>query len=128
MNRKIMIVDAHPVYAPKIAAFLEGLTFKDIEIVAKSSQVVSRVRAFMPDMVILSGMLPDADSVDILKKIKIESQSLPVIVQTGLLCDEKMCSAFENAGAVAVLPRLEKDLSHLQKAIEDVCKSIGSLR
>ncbi len=120
MNQKIMIIDAHPVYAPKIAAFLEGLTFKNIEIVDKSSQAVGRIKEFMPNIVILSGMLPDIDSVEVLKQIKAASKFLPVIVQTGLLCTDELRSAFSDAGATVVLPRLEKDLVPLQRAIEAV--------
>lgn len=115
-----MIIDAHPVYAPKIAAFLEGLTFKNIEIIKKGSQVANRLKESMPDIVILSGMLPDADSIEVLKQIKTASQCVPVIVQTGLVCSREAWSDFEKAGATVVLARLEKDLAPLQKAIETV--------
>jgi DNA-binding NarL/FixJ family response regulator len=122
MEQKVMIVDAHPVYAPKIAAFLEGLTFKNIEIVHKSGLLAGRLQEFRPDVLILSGMLPDTDSVELLKGIKAQAPSLPVIVQTGLLCTEEKRSAFVEAGAAAVLPRLEKDLGPLQSAIQTLLR------
>ena len=120
MDKRVMIIDAHPVYAPKINAFLEGLTFKNIEIVDKSKDVFDRVRIFKPDVIILSAMLPDIDSVDILKLIRTQLPFVSVIVQTGLLTDAGRCLALKEAGASSVIPRLEKDLIPLQKAIEAV--------
>ncbi len=118
IDKKILIIDAHPVYGPKIQAFLEGLTFRNIEIINKGSQAFERTKTFSPDLVILSGMLPDADSLETLKSIKTIRPSLPVIVQVGLLAEDALKKSFQTAGACAVLPRLEKDLFPLQNAIE----------
>lgn len=120
MNKKILIIDAHPVYIHKTEGFLAGLTFKNIILAASGKEGLKKAALENPDLVILSGMLPDAESHDVCKTIKAANRLTKIIVQTGLLIDESSIARFKESGADQVLPRKEKDLAPLQKAVENL--------
>ncbi|MBI4309009.1 MAG: response regulator transcription factor, partial [Candidatus Omnitrophica bacterium] len=116
MNAKIMIIDAHPVYAPKMAGFLESLTLKNIVVVSCGLKAMEAVLEHKPDVIVLSATLPDADSAALAGQIKAASPSTAIIVQTGLLTTAQAMEAFKSAGVDHVLPRREKDWSAFQGA------------
>jgi PleD family two-component response regulator len=119
MNARIMIIDAHPVYAPKVAAFLESLTFKNILVVSSGLKVLEAVIEFKPDLIILSATLPDTESCVLAAQIKAKYFSIPLILQIGLLTTSQTVEIFKSLGVDYVVPRREKDWSLLQKSITD---------
>jgi len=123
MNTKIMIIDAHPVYAPKVAGFLESLTFKNIVIIARGAKAMEAVLEYKPDMIILSATLPDMDGLMLAKHIKSQMPAIAMIVQTGLLTSQDTIDAFKTAGVDYVCPRREKDWSAFQEALTDIVSS-----
>ena len=121
MNAKILIIDAHPVYAPKTAGFLGSLTFKNITVVSSGLKAMEAIAGDKPDVIILSAVLPDADSVALAGQIKSQySSSIAIIVQTGLLTSPQVMEAFKSAGVEYVLPRREKDWSAFQEALTEI--------
>ncbi len=126
MQDKILIIDAHPVYADKLIAFLKGLTFKKITLIRSGIESIKKIQQEKPDLVILSAMLPDTDSQIICQKITSLRPSTKVIVQIGLFTDENTIAQFKTNGANAVIARKEKNLLPLQKNIEKLLKIISS--
>lgn len=119
MEHKILIVDGHPVYILKLVGFLEGLTFKNIFLATSGQEGINKTELINPDLVILSGMLPDMESKEVCKEIKAFNNKIKIIVQTGLFTDSESMKAFRTVGADAVLARKEKDLMPLQGIIEE---------
>lgn len=117
MNIKVMIIDAHPVYAPKTAGFLGSLTFKDVLIVPSGLKAMEAVTAYKPGIIVLSATLPDADSVVLARQIKSNDPSIAMIVQTGLLITPEATQAFKSAGVEHIIPRREKDWSAFEEAL-----------
>ena len=123
MEKKILIIDGHPVYTEKIIAFLQGMNFKNIRLALTGQQGLRDARRSFPDLVILSGQLPDMDSQDVCKQIKQIGQSkVRIIIQVGLLTEKEEIDVFKEQGADVVLDRKEKDLVPLQKALEACCQ------
>jgi len=121
MDQRILIIDGHPVYVNKTIGFLQGLTFKDIQLAKTGKQGIDEVRFKKPDLVILSSMLQDMDSLEVCKVIhELTNGSTKIIVQIGLFTEVDTISKFKDYGADAVLMRKEKDLQPLQKAIEEL--------
>lgn len=114
---KIMLIDAHPVYAPKMTGFLESLTFKSIETVPSGIRALEQLGRSRPDLIILSATLPDIDSVALVQQIKSIHPGVPIIVQTGLLTSTQTIHAFTSAGVEYVIPRREKDWSALEEIL-----------
>ena len=119
MEHRILVIDGHPVYIHKIVGFLEGLTFKNISLATSGQEGIDKMGSIKPDLVILSGMLPDMDSNEVCKKIKAINKNTKIIVQTGLFTDAESMKTFRSVGADAVLARKEKDLMPLQELIEE---------
>jgi DNA-binding NarL/FixJ family response regulator len=122
MNTRIMIIDAHPVYAPKMAGFLESLTFKDMVIVSSGLKAMGSIVEYKPDVIILSATLPDADSADLAGKIKSLYPGIAMIVQTGLQANQETIEAFKSLGVEYVVPRREKDWSVFQEALTSLVR------
>ncbi len=120
MNHTILIVDGHPVFINKIEGFLKGLTFQNLHLAPKGQEGVSLAKELQPELVILSGMLPDMDSHQVCQMIKAESPSSRVIVLIGLFTDTNSITKFKELGADIVLPRKEKDLNPLNQAVEEL--------
>ena len=119
MNQTILIVDGHPVYVNKTIGFLQGLTFKDIHLAKTGKQGINDAQNKKPDLVILSSMLQDMDSLEACRAIHELTKGLTkIIVQIGLFTEIETMNRFTNYGADAVLMRKEKNLQPLQKAIE----------
>ena len=121
MNQRILIVDGHPVYVKKVIGFLEGLTFQNIGLAETGRKGLDEIKANVPDLVIISSVLPDMDSLEVCKEIhRMTNAATKIIVQTGLFIDASDIELFKANGAHAVLERKEKDLLPLQKAIEEL--------
>ncbi len=118
MEDKILVIDAHPVYIQKLDAFVRGLTFQHIRLAASAHEGLSLAESFQPDIVLMSGIYPDRDSRETLRELKRICPQARVIVQVGLLTEHDAIEAFKDAGAMAVLIRLEKNLAPLQDALE----------
>ena len=119
MNQRILVIDGHPVYVNKTIGFLQGLTFKDIQLAKTGKEGIDKARNHKPDLVILSSMLQDMDSLEVCKAIHdLTRESVKIIVQIGLFTDAGTIDQFTQCGADAVLMRKEKDLKPLQDAIE----------
>ena len=119
MNEKILIIDGHPVYILKMEGFLKGLTYKNIYLATSGEEGIRLARLRKPDLVLLSGMLPDLYSHLVCQKIKESLPNTKIIVQTGLFTDAAQISQFKECGADVILDRKEKDLFPLQQAIAE---------
>ena len=117
MEQKILVIDAHPVYIYKMEGFLKGLTFHDITLARSGVEGVALAEARKPQLVIMSGMLPDMASEKVCELIKHRSGA-PIIVQIGLFTEDRSIQRLKVSGADVILPRKEKDLMPLQRAIE----------
>ena len=116
MNRKILIIDGHPVYIHKLESFFEGLAYKNIQLAKSGKEGLAKAESFRPDLILLSGMLADMESHEVCRRVKEILNSVRVIVQTGFLTEEAGIAKFKELGADAVLPRKEKDWAPLQEA------------
>ena len=117
MSPKILIIDSHPVYILKMEGFLRGLTLNNIILTKTGKEGIEKAKSESPDLIILSGMLPDMNSQEVCGTVKAASPSAGIIVQVGLFTEDKAIEEFKECGADFVLDRKEKDLSPLQEAI-----------
>lgn len=120
MDQKILIIDAHPVYGKKMEGFLKGLTFQNVFLDVTGSQGIQTVAEINPDIVLLSGALPDIRCSDVCREIKKINSNIAIIVQIGLFSTQQEIDEFRLNGADVVLDRKEKNLLPLEQAIKEV--------
>ena len=111
MKQTIMIVEDEEKLASLLADYLRQSGFDSVWI-ADGNQVLPRVRAELPDLVLLDLMLPGRDGLDICKEIRTFSQ-LPIIMITArveeidrllgleLGADDYICKPFSPREVVA---------------------------
>lgn len=117
LARKILIVDAHPVYIQRLESFVKGFTSQEIALAKTGKECLEKIHAIEQDLVIMSAMLPDMDAHEICKTIKQTRESVRIIVQVGLFSKPADKERLKEFGADIVLDRKEKDLNPLEKAI-----------
>lgn len=115
---QILVIDAHPVYIHKIEGFLRGLTYQNLNIAQTMEEGLSKAKELQPDIILLSGMYPDGESLKLLQELKQIIPSAKIIVQTGLFSTTAEIESFRSAGAFDVIMRREKDLGPLQNLLE----------
>ncbi|MBN1779049.1 MAG: response regulator [Candidatus Buchananbacteria bacterium] len=102
LNNLVLALNAHQVLVAKTAS--EGL---------------EKIKSEKPDLILLDLILPDADGVEVIKKIKAdnESKNIPVIVLTNLTDEEKLKAA-ESSGCSQCFIKADWSIDDLVKKIE----------
>ncbi|MGE0268622.1 MAG: PleD family two-component system response regulator [Candidatus Omnitrophota bacterium] len=114
---KILIIDAHPVYILRLESFLRGLAFCHITLAKNAPEGLERLAAENPDLVIMSGTLPQADARELCRQVRRQAAAqTKIIVQVGLSMEDDRLFFGQN-GADFVLDRKEKDLVPLETAV-----------
>jgi len=117
MNTTILIIDSHPVYIDRTISFLKGLTFQNIITAGTGREGIQKAIEHNPEIVILSSMLPDKDSLEVCRAVS-NAVACQVVVQTGLFTTPDDERKIKESGADAVVVRQEKDFQPLQDVIE----------
>jgi DNA-binding response OmpR family regulator len=99
MNKKILIIEDDPIVAHIYRTRLEKEGY-EVEICADGQAGFYRIHEFHPDGVLLDLMLPKMNGVEILKKIRAQSQfnKTPIIVFTNAYVPNMIHESFQ-AGA-----------------------------
>lgn len=117
--KKILIVDDDPSFNSMLTAFLRRKDF-DVSSVHSSTSALSSLRSGTFDLVLTDFKLPDMDGLELIRKIKRDNASLPVILITNY-SDIRTAVASIKLGAYEfvskpVIP--EELLTTMQKAME----------
>jgi DNA-binding NarL/FixJ family response regulator len=100
---RILVADDHPVVRDGLIAILS--TQPDFEVVGEAGnglEVVEKVAALQPELVLLDLGMPGLDGVEALKQIRSSNPEVRVIVFTAFDTDERILSAVQ-AGAQGYL-------------------------
>jgi len=111
-SKKVMVIEDNEVSQEMAKRIIEQLGHKVIQIF-EGKNVIEKIRAEKPDLIILDIKLPDASGIDICKELKAdpELKKIVVIVVTALASDEDHKRIVEESGcnnyiAKPFLPRL----------------------
>jgi diguanylate cyclase (GGDEF)-like protein len=93
----IMMVDDEPTTLEVLQVFLEEAGYRNFVPTTDSASVLERVRHETPDVLLLDLMMPDVDGLEILTRIRQDSQlaHLPVIILTSSTAPETKLAALE---------------------------------
>ncbi len=123
MDKKILVVEGHPVFIEKLEGFLKSLTFENILLAPSGKKGVLVAQAENPELIIVSSILPDMDGLEFCQQVRENQPKSHIIVLTGLFENESRSKEFYKLCVDNVLPKKEKNLSILQGVIEE-CLSL----
>ncbi len=121
MNPKVLIIDDDDLVSSSLKKVLTKQNF-DVQVCLDANEAKTYITEFQPDVILLDIYLTTHNGIDLLKIIKKEYPSIPVIMITGY-ADIKMAVTSIKAGAFDFLLKpidLDQLLIVLDKAIENV--------
>jgi DNA-binding NtrC family response regulator len=92
MTKTVVIIDDERTILATLSAILDRNGYR-VHVAQNASQGRKKVKEFTPDLVLLDLGLPDADGLDVLRHLKMDSPSLPVIVLTA---NDSIANAIES--------------------------------
>ncbi len=105
IQKRILVVDDEPDVVKTLSKALRRQGF-DVVSAADGEQALERVKDSHPDLVILDIQMPKLDGIEVLQRIKGDSQTmaLPVIMLTARAGDEDMLKGYKY-GANYYIPK-----------------------
>ncbi len=93
MTRTVLIVDDHPMVRAAVATLLQGSDFAVIANAASARSALAAIAEHRPDMVILDIAMPGGSGLDVLRGLRGDGDSLPVIILTAGMDDYPLAEA-----------------------------------
>ena len=114
-SRHILVVDDEPLAAQQMSRFLEGESIRTTMAGSGASALTSH-HDDPADLIVTDLRMPDGDGVDLIRNIRAENGTLPIVVVTGQVLREAEAEALE-AGATELLCK-PLDLQELSRAVK----------
>jgi two-component system, NarL family, nitrate/nitrite response regulator NarL len=89
----ILIADDHPMIRSAVALLLEGSDFEMIGQATDANQALGLVEERDPDMVILDLAMPGGSGLEVLRRIRGESDDRPIIILTAEIDEHQLAEA-----------------------------------
>lgn len=118
MNKKVLIVDDHPLICQAIRQALESIGFEAVGETSDGVTALQMIEALKPDLVILDIGLEKMDGLTVLKRITREKLDTRVLVFTSQMKETFATRCFQG-GASGFVSKSEP-ISQLIKAIETI--------
>jgi two-component system, NarL family, response regulator LiaR len=123
---RVLLVDDHAVVRQGLRSFLE--LQPDIEVVgeaAGATEALERAGDVRPDVVLLDLVLPDADGVEAIRRLKRHAPASRVLVLTSYLDDSRVFAAIQAGAAGYLLKDVQPDA--LAESIRQVHRGLPAL-
>jgi len=114
---KLLLVDDEEEFASTLAERLR-LRGVDVRTVFRGEDALPAIRQERPDLVLLDVLMPGVGGMELLKRLRIECPSLPVILLTGQGISEEELRIGALHGAVFLMKPL---------SIDELMKTIGGI-
>ncbi|MDP2156752.1 MAG: response regulator [Nitrospirota bacterium] len=113
----ILIVDDEVEFASALAERLEIRGYSAIPVFS-AHEVLSKIEAHNPDVVLLDLKMPDSDGIEVLRSVKKIRPSIAVIMQTGHGDPDSVRLAIESGAADYIMKPI--NIGELTKKIESL--------
>lgn len=122
MAKKILIIEDDPLM---IKLYTETFAEENYEIdsAPDGSTGLVKAKAVKPDLILLDVMLPKANGLEVLDKLKIdpETQKIPVVILTNHVNDKDAKEALEK-GAVKYIPKAKYEPREILYMVKQIIK------
>jgi two-component system, OmpR family, KDP operon response regulator KdpE len=91
---RILLVDDEPSIQRSVAQLLRSRGY-DVEVAGTGSDALQHVTLYRPDLVVLDLGLPDISGVEVCQNIRVESETLPIVVLSAARAEADKVNALE---------------------------------
>ena len=117
-HRKILVVDDEPDFVQLLKVRLES---DDYQVVTALNGLegLEKLKSEKPDVVLLDIMMPKINGLDVLKKMRTRSKSLPIFMLSGYADERRFKTALRHkaSGFIIKSEGLQKQLRTIQAAL-----------
>ena len=117
-KKKILVVDDEIDFLEMIRLRLQANNY-DVVTAMNGKEAVEKVRTEKPDAVLLDILMPGADGIDTLKKIRTHDEKLPIFLITAFSNEErfKLANKFNASGFIIKTNDLQNEIANISSAI-----------
>jgi DNA-binding NtrC family response regulator len=118
-KRKILIVDDEPDFLSVMSVRLEANDY-EVATAANGEEALSYIKNNNPDAVLLDVLMPGIDGLEVLRRIRKMSESLPVYIITAFSTDERFKAANKlgASGFIIKTNDLAKEVDNITSALD----------
>lgn len=117
-KRKILVVDDEIDFLEMVRMRLQANDY-DVVTAMNGKEALEKVNSEKPDAVLLDILMPGADGIDTLKKIRTDDQKLPIFLITAFSNEErfKLANKFNASGFIIKTNDLQSEIANISSAI-----------
>jgi DNA-binding NtrC family response regulator len=119
MKNQILVVDDEASIRELLTFYLQKFDYQ-VTSAADAEEARTQLAQGSVDLVVLDVVLPDADGLHVLSEFRQKYPAMPVIMLTGIGCDDEILQAAEARGAAAVVSKtlqLDQLLLEVRRAL-----------
>jgi CheY-like chemotaxis protein len=119
-KRKILVIDDEVIFLHVLVPVLEAKGEYEVMPLINTRNLIDRIDKFKPDIILLDIMMPDADGIEVCRRLKenIYTKSIPVVMLSAMSRDKDVQRASQ-AGADDFIAKPAR-IEDLIKKIEEV--------
>ncbi|MBU1125399.1 MAG: response regulator [Candidatus Omnitrophica bacterium] len=121
-KRRVMVVDDEKDFLVIIKINLEKTGKFEVETISDATSVVSQVKAFNPDIILLDILMPKMDGVEVCRMLNQDStgKRVPIITLSALDTDKDKLMMYKLGVVDFLVKPIEKDelISKIEKALQ----------
>jgi two-component system KDP operon response regulator KdpE len=91
---RILLVDDEPSIQRSVAQLLKSRGY-DVEVAGSGADALRHVTQYRPDLIVLDLGLPDISGVEVCQNIRVESETVPIVVLSALRAETDKVNALE---------------------------------
>lgn len=118
MKKKILVVDDEIDFLEMIRLRLQSNNY-DVVTAMNGKEALEKVKDEKPDAVLLDILMPGADGIDTLKKIREHNERLPIFLITAFSNEErfKLANKYNASGFIIKTSDLQNEIANISAAI-----------
>ena len=116
---RILLADDHPMIRTAIEVLLRDTRFEIVGTAANGVEALREVEAVKPDILLLDLQMPESTGMDVLRQLRAEGSTLPVVLLTAAIDDSSLMEAKELHVQGMVLKN--SDPAYLLECLDRVC-------
>ena len=118
MKLKVLLIDDHRLFREGVQSLLQRRNIEVLAAVGNGAEGIKLTRELLPDIVLLDMRMPVNDGVSVLKQLKQQELTMPVVILTTSSHEPDLLEALKNGASGYLLKDMDPDA--LVTALRDI--------